>query len=103
MILTFRNRTIHKCGLSNVCNVLEINIKLISPRDDNEKCRVEHYPQYPSVEYDERYRLGLVDNHYFINGTTNVTYYCLESYEEIKDVKEYNNMYIHMYIYIYER
>ena len=53
LILTLRNRTIHKCDLSNVCNVLEINIELISPRDDNEKCRVEHYPQCPSVEYDE--------------------------------------------------
>ena len=55
LILTLRNRTIHKCDLSNVCNVLEINIELISLRDDNEKCRVEHHPQYPYAEYDERY------------------------------------------------
>ena len=27
LILTLRNRTIHKCDLSNVCNVLEINIE----------------------------------------------------------------------------
>ena len=51
LILALRNRTIHKCDLSNVCNVLEINIELISLRDDNEKYRVEHYPQYPYVEY----------------------------------------------------
>ena len=53
MILTSRNRSIHKCDLPNVCNVLEINIELTPLRDDNEKCRVEHYHQYPSTEYDE--------------------------------------------------
>ena len=52
LIFTLRNRTIHTCDLSNVCNVLDINIELISLRYDNEKCRVEHYPQYPSVGYD---------------------------------------------------
>ena len=35
LILTLRNRTIHKCDLSNVCNVLEINIELLSLRDDS--------------------------------------------------------------------
>ena len=43
LILTLRNRTIHKCDLSNVCNVLEINIELISLRDDGTN-RVQHYP-----------------------------------------------------------
>ena len=71
LILTLRHRTIHKCDLSNVCNVLEINIELMSLRDDNEASRVEHYPQHPSVEYAESYELGLVDNHYFINDTIN--------------------------------
>ena len=66
----------------------------LSPlRDDNEKCRVEHYPQYPSVEYDEKYKLGLVDNHYFMNDTTNVTSYCLGN-EEIKDVNGCSTIYM---------
>ena len=34
--------------------MLELNIELISLRDDNGKCRVEHYPQYLSVGYDEQ-------------------------------------------------
>ena len=42
LILTLRNRTIHKCDLSNVCDVLEIHIELISIRDDGIS-RVEHY------------------------------------------------------------
>ena len=37
-----------------------------------------------------KYKLGLVDNHYFIDDTTNVTSYCLDNYEEIKDINESN-------------
>ena len=90
LVLTLRNRAIQKCDLSNVCNVSEINIEIISPRDDNEKCRVEHYPQYPSAECDETYELGLVGNHYLINDTTNVISYCLDNYEEIEDISACN-------------
>ena len=43
LILTLRNRIIHKCDLSNVCNTLEIHIELISLRNDGETNRVEHY------------------------------------------------------------
>lgn len=46
LILTLRSRTIHKCDLSNVCNVLGINTELISLRDDGTS-RVEHYPTSP--------------------------------------------------------
>ena len=88
LILTLRNRTIHKCDLSNVCDVLEIHIELISIRDDGTS-RVEHYGK----DYEETYNLGLVKNHYFINDTTNVTSYCLENYEEIKNEKLCNNIY----------
>ena len=93
-ILTLRNRKVHKCDLSNVCNALETNIEISSLRDDNDKCRVEHYPQYPFVEYDKTYKLGLVDNHDLINDTTNVTSYCLENDEEIKDINECDTTYM---------
>ena len=43
-ILPLRNRTIHKCDLSNVCNALEINSELISLKDEDGNSRVEHYP-----------------------------------------------------------
>ena len=42
LILTLRNRTIHKCDLSNVCDTLEIRIELISLRSDGPS-RIEHY------------------------------------------------------------
>ena len=53
LILTLRNRHIHKCGLSNLCNTWEINIELISIRNDGEKSDVDHYPQSPHIEHDE--------------------------------------------------
>ena len=36
---------------------------------------------------------GLVKGHYFINGTTTLTSYCLENYEEVKGFKGYNNIF----------
>ena len=42
LILTLRNRTIHKCDLKNICDALQINIELISIRNDGIS-RVEHY------------------------------------------------------------
>ena len=44
LILTLRNRSIHKCDLNNVCNVSEINIELSSLKDAEVKSRTEHYP-----------------------------------------------------------
>ena len=65
-----RNRHVQKCDLSNVCNTPEINIELISIRPDGKKSDVDHYPQSPYIEYDEKYNIGLVKGHYFINDYT---------------------------------
>ena len=42
LILSLRNRHIHKCDLENVCNTLGIHIELIPLRSNGEN-RVEHY------------------------------------------------------------
>merc|ERR1712127_804762 len=55
LILTLRNRHIHKCDLSNVCDTLEIHIELISIKADG-LSRIEHYGKH----FDEKYNLGLV-------------------------------------------
>ena len=49
LVLTLKNRTIHKCDLSEVCDALEIHIELISLRNDGNN-RVEHYGK----DYDEK-------------------------------------------------
>ena len=37
--------------------------------------------------------MGLVEGHYFINAYTELTSYCLEHYEEIKDIKDRNEVF----------
>ena len=59
LILSLRNRHVHKCDLENVCNTLEIFIELISLKNDGETNRVEHHGK----EYDEKYNLGLAKGH----------------------------------------
>ena len=58
LIVTLRNRHIHKCDLENVCNTLETHIELISLRSNGGN-RVEHYGK----DFDEQYNLGLVKGH----------------------------------------
>ena len=53
LVLTLRNRHVHKCGLSNLCNTLEINIELVSIRNDGKKSDADNYPQSPHIDYDE--------------------------------------------------
>ena len=53
LILSLRNRHIHKCDSSNLCNTLETNIELISIRIDGKKSDVDHYPRIPYIEDDE--------------------------------------------------
>ena len=37
--------------------------------------------------------MGLVKSHYFINGYTELTSYCLDTYEGTEDIKDCNKMY----------
>ena len=71
LILTLRNRTIHKCDLTNVCNVSETNIELISLKDAEVKSRTEHFPA--GIEVQEIYNMGLANNHYCINDISDLT------------------------------
>ena len=102
LILTLRSRNIHQCDLSNLCNTLEINIELISIRNDGKKSDVDHYPQSPHIEYDENYNLGLAKGHYFINDFTELTSYSLDNYKEIKDIKDCKKYIRHFTINIRE-
>ena len=54
---------------------------------------LEHYPTCPYIEYDEKYNLGLVKGHHFIIAYTELTYYCLDHYEEVKHIKYCNKIY----------
>ena len=93
LILTLRNRHIHECDFFNLCNTLEINIELISSRNDGKKGDVDHHPQSPHIEYDDKYNLGLVKGHYFINDYTELTSYSLGNCEEIEEIKDCNKLF----------
>ena len=67
---------------------MEIHIELISIKTDG-LSGIEHYGK----DFDEKCNLGLVKGHYFRNGYTELTSYCLDSYEEIKDIKDCNKIY----------
>ena len=71
-----------------MCNTLEIHIELIPLRINGEN-RAEHYVK----DFDEKCNLGLVKGHYFINDYTELTSYCLENYEEVKDIKDCKKVY----------
>ena len=58
LILTIKNRTIHKCDSFEFCNELETNIELISSKHANVERRIEHYPMHPHIEYDENVKNG---------------------------------------------
>ena len=88
LVLSLRNRHIHECDLKIVCNTLEIHIELISAKTDG-LSRIEHYGK----DFDGKYNLGLAKGHYFINDYTGFTSYCLDNYEETKDIKDCNEIY----------
>ena len=88
LILSLRNRHVPKCDLENDCNTLETHIELISLKPDG-LSRIEHYCKY----FDEKYNLGLVKGHFFITDYTELTSYCLDNYEEIKVIKDCNEIY----------
>ena len=73
-----------------MCNTYtsEIHIELISLRNNGEN-RVEHYGE----DFDEKCSLGLVKGYNFINDYTELTSYCLENYEEVKDITYFNKNY----------
>ena len=41
---SLRNRTMHKCDLTNACSALDINIELTSLKDAGVTSRTEHHP-----------------------------------------------------------
>ena len=83
------NRIVPTCKLKDVCNKLEIMIKPTSINKDLTS-RTEKYGD--TIYGDDLYNIGLVDEHYFIVDITEVTTYCIEHYNEVKDIHNCNKI-----------
>ena len=83
------NRIIPKCKLKEICEHLQIHLKLTSIKHtDSSTTRVELFGDKTHTSY----HLGLVDEQYFIIDKTNITSYCLLNYTEVKHVNNCNKI-----------
>lgn len=79
-----KNATIPKSKLKDICELLHIQIVL---RD-----RLNEKPAYYGKQHEETYKIGLIENHYFILDGTENTSYSIEHYEEIKNESRCNEI-----------
>lgn len=86
--LTIRNRIIPMTKLKDICEIAGIHIRLktlTANSDDNKR--------EWGKNYDKKFVIGLIDNHYFIVEPVKLTSYCLSNYETVKDMKDFNQIY----------
>lgn len=78
-----KNRNIPLTALPELCKDLNICIELSRPRPDNKKTRKELYGN-PN---NQKFKIGLIDNHYFIIDEVKISKFSLENYDEIKNLE----------------
>ena len=76
------NRIVPKCKLKEVCEKLNILIQLSTTKGNNET-RTEYFGD---KSLDEKYPIGLLDEHYFLIESTNISSFCLNHYEDVKEI-----------------
>lgn len=89
--MSIKSRNIPICKLNDVCNLIKIQIHLKSKSK-------EYFIKY-GTQYERIFEIGLIEDHYFIINKTNITTYCIENYNEIKNEKECNFIYKKQDIY----
>lgn len=79
-----KNRNIPLCDLEKICEKAKIciSIKKINEKNLN---RLVYGKQY-----ENKFSIGLLDDHYFIIEDCNITSYALINYQQIKDQKDFN-------------
>jgi hypothetical protein len=81
MKLLFNSREIPQCKLKEICEKMKFQINL---RNGNFRNTVKF------GDSNEQYNLGLLENHYFINEDMYISNYCIENYNEVKEIKDCN-------------
>lgn len=72
------------CKLTAICDKLGIKITLRKPNSKN---------LLKFGKTGDEYKLGLIDNHYFIIDKTNITSFSIKNIELVKDFDDWNNIY----------
>ena len=83
--LFIMNRIIPKCKLKDICDQLQISIKLTSMNT----FMISRTETFGNKTH-KPYHLGLIDEHYFIVEKTNMTSYCLNHYDDVKHIDNCN-------------
>ena len=84
------NVSFPKCKLKEVSQIIKKNIILTTPCN-----KVDAKHNQTTVvfgDHDESIKLGIVNDHYFINENTNCTTYCSKKYADIRNENNYMNI-----------
>jgi len=82
-----KNRCIPLCDIQKICDAAKIQIRVKTEDIKNNGRRIF------GKEYDEVYCVGCLIEHYFIIEPTEYTSYSIKHYNELKDVKDFNQIY----------
>jgi len=82
-----KNRCIPICDIQKICDLAQIQIRIKTEDIKNNGRRIY------GKEYNEVYNIGCLIEHYFIIEPTKYTSYSIKHYDELKDVKNFNQIY----------
>ena len=88
-----KNREIPICKLNEICEKIKIQIKLRRIKGKTK----DNYDNIETTRYGKQFEkiinIGLLDEHYFIIETTEITSFILNNYEEYKNEKNSNEIF----------
>jgi hypothetical protein len=82
-----KNRNVPVKVMEDIAKILKMKIK-VKTNDVNHRDRRVY-----GKEFEDVIHLGLLEGHYFFIEKTNITSYCLDHYEQLKDEKDCNLIY----------
>ena len=80
-----KNRNVPHKDLKQIAELIKCKLFIKNEKYD--------HPQTYGKEYEETYRIGSLDGHFFIIEKTEITRYSLEHYDEVKDMNKCNMIY----------
>ena len=85
--LIVKNRNIPLKDFKQICETIEICL-VVKKIDKEEHVERNAYGK----QFEEKYYIGLIDNHFFLIEPTNYTSYVVKNYWNVKDQPNYNNI-----------